>query len=74
MQIETVRGLADSRDAATLFFDLLKKREHLPAIVGMPDGFHGHGLFTANRDRLSCHTVTGPATAATPWKSHKTTD
>jgi len=69
-----VRTPADRPDSAALFFDLLKKREHLPAIVGMPDGFHGHGLFTANRDRLSCHTVTGPATAATPWKSHKTTD
>ena len=44
MQNDNVRAPADGRDSAALFFDLLKKREHLPAIVGMPDGFEGRAL------------------------------
>ena len=31
------------------------------------------GAFTANRERLSAHTVTGPAVAAAPWKAQETT-
>jgi len=56
MQIDTVRTPADSRDAAALFFDLLKKSEHLPAIVGMPDGCHGRAL---DRDEADPDTYAG---------------
>jgi len=39
-----------------LFFDLLKKSEHLPAIIGMPDGFHGRAL---DRDEADPYTYAG---------------
>lgn len=55
MQIDTVRGPADGRDAAALFFDLLKKSEHLPAIIG-PDGCHGRAL---DRDEADPETYAG---------------
>ncbi len=56
MQIDKLRAPADSRDLAALFFDPLKKRENLPAIVGMPDGFHGH---TLDRDEADPYTYAG---------------
>ncbi len=54
MKTEIATGTpADGRDSAALFFDLLNKREHLPAIIGMPDGFHGRAL---DRDEADPHT------------------
>ena len=54
MKTEFATGTpADGRDSAALFFDLLTKREHLPAIIGMPDGFHGRAL---DRDEADPHT------------------
>ncbi len=53
MQNDNARTPADRRDSAALFFDLLNKRDRLPAIVGMPDGFHGRAL---DRDEADPHT------------------
>lgn len=53
MEIDNASMPADRRDLAALFSDLLKKREHLPVIVGMADGFQGRAL---DRDEADPHT------------------
>ncbi len=56
MQNDNASAPTDRRDSAALFFDLLKKRDRLPAIVGMHDGFHGHALDRDEADPYSCTT------------------
>ncbi len=56
MEIDNTMTPADSRDLAALFFALFKKREQLPAIVGMPDGGHGRAL---DRDEADPYTYGG---------------
>ncbi len=53
MEIDNATTPADRRDLAVLFFNLVKKREHFTAIVGMPDGFHGRAL---DRDEADPYT------------------
>ena len=56
MQNDNATTPANRPDSAALFFDLLKKRDRLPAIVGMPDGFHGHAL---DRDEADPYSYAG---------------
>ena len=53
MEIDNATTPADRRDLAVLFSNLLKKREHFTAVVGMPDGFHGRAL---DRDEADPYT------------------
>ncbi len=53
MKIDNVGTAADGRVSTALFLDLLKRRRMLPAIVGVPDLFHGRGLA---RDEADPHT------------------
>lgn len=59
MEIENATTPADRRDLRALYFALLKKREHLPAIVGMPDGFQGRALDRDEADPYTYSRVDG---------------